>query len=98
MQWSRGCGNGIGLSDHRNAYHRGALLDNFVEDAAAAAQAASGEHYLGFGQPGDHSTIYRGGYWRTEADFGAAIREGQAQRVEPDVLRKVCLFTSFDCC
>ena len=43
LRWQRGCGCGIGLSGHTNAYPPGVLVNNFVEDAAGRDAAATGE-------------------------------------------------------
>ena len=42
-RWTRGAGNGIGLSSHKNQYRLGVGIGNWVEDEFSAVDAGGGE-------------------------------------------------------
>ena len=88
LRWSRGCGSGIGLSAHKNAYPPTTLVNTFLEDRAAAQQAAAGTHYLGFGEKGLLDTTTRACYARTAEEYQAALLHCKAER-QRDALREV---------
>mmetsp|Transcript_8691 Transcript_8691/g.15688 ORF Transcript_8691/g.15688 Transcript_8691/m.15688 type:complete len:126 (-) Transcript_8691:251-628(-) len=54
--WSRGCGSGIGLSDHKTKYRMGVTLGNWVEDTTSRTTAS---RVLPVGGKLSESTAYR---------------------------------------
>ena len=88
LRWSRGCGNGIGPSDHKNEYTTATLVNNFLEDRAALQQAAEGRHHLGLHMPGSYDSVYRGAYTRTDDEIRANLITCKPVRTS-DVLKEV---------
>jgi hypothetical protein len=96
LGWSRGCGNGIGHSSHKNHYRVDVSVNNYVEDRAGVEMKRAGGHVLGFRQPGSFDSTYRKAYTRSAEEYARAL-EAPVAEIPRDELKQVRLHLSACC-
>eukprot|EP00892_Ulva_mutabilis_P008940 jgi/Ulvmu1/6418/UM003_0047.1 len=87
LGWSRGCGNGIGYSHHKNEYQAGVAVNNFLEERAREDMQKQGIHMFGFQQPGNFNTCYRQAHTRSAEEYALAL-EGRTADIPRQFLKE----------